>query len=220
MKILSWNTQGNNITNLKGLIKHHEYPEIVLVEEMGIVVNERSIFSVGTSSRGIDYDCYALAHNRAKNERCTTAIMVRNNLDHDFIPPDRFDYSYDSSASNRPPMGAFVSGVTFIGIHAIANRSAAKKQVPLLLTQIARLTNGGLWILGGDFNLPPDDLSEVIDPNEEIYISSPDSMTQKSGGTLDYFVHNLEENVTVTLAQDSFTQSDHLAVLAQIDLDL
>lgn len=221
MHILSWNTQGSNLTALKGLIKKYNFPEVVLVQEMGAMPANSIELLVGSKKDGMPYDCYALAHKDTIVKRCTTGMMVHFRLMPEFFPPERLGYDSSLPKSYRPPIAAYISGMLIVGIHAVANRHVAEDQIIDLIGNIVKLQSGAPWILGGDLNQNPAKLQKAIDDTfgeTNIRVADPSAPTQKSGGTLDFFVFDLEGRITASLARNAYHGSDHLGVITEIPI--
>ncbi len=172
------------------------------------------------------YRGFALRHDQAINVRCTTGLLLREDIfafEAQLYPPEQFGYAQTSPVSKRPPVVVLVGGYTIIAVHAVANPNAAITYNKELIECACHSTGNSPMIVGGDFNVEPDTLFGELEAyfgdnfRDNFSIAKPGEPTHQGGGCLDYFVYNVEGCVTCEVAQEALAGSDHLAVIADFE---
>ncbi len=104
--------------------------------------------SIWTGPDGERYICHINAADpTADNLRCSTAILVSENLDVEECGAETF------AGVTRPCVYVVIGGIRFATMHAIANGSASVPDVKKAIENLAK--KGESWLLMGDFNSNP-----------------------------------------------------------------
>lgn len=135
------------------------------------------------------------------NYRCSMAILTKQEpIDVHEIPPPAGQH-----VLQRPIVGVEIQvedkPLFVFNVHAPANNYLAKVYMGIQLRAIRALVSGIhasremqpheplRWICGGDFNLPPHEMNEVINQATERLVRT-DGPTHGHGGVKDYFIVN------------------------------
>lgn len=223
INIISWNTQGDGIKKISescGVLFQSGIPSIFLIQEAGEVC--KSYGTLFTTSFGRhEMNGYFVEQENVKNPRCTTGIFAEHSsLTGNFTKHEKIAKRPIVCLEFSTSSGSYVVAT----IHATADRPTATKELAdaeQYLKQTYSAKNG--WLLMGDFNCEPDDLTEAGIPGTNIAASG--RATQKSGGNLDYaiFSNSLIGKVAVRFGVpgDPYfvpLSSDHYPVYCTLDL--
>ena len=224
-RIISWNTQGDSISKLSevyGKLLSSGNDNIIMIQEAGnVVAMYGSTFqkSYGSSTRGgHSFDATFYAQTNAKNQRCTTGMLVENGFTVNAFNP------FVTTTGRRPVVACECSyedqDFVFATVHSTANEHPAKKE----LLEINRMFKNKYddvcpWLVMGDFNCDAEKLDF-----DDINISFPDSQTQENGNTLDFAIFSDsmldalgEVNVEIYSDPEGYVplESDHFPVYCE-----
>ncbi len=223
LSISSWNAQGNSIeklTEVHRLFHSSRHKNIILIQEAGVFETEKYNVCEFRKIMGGKYYGYFVPAVNAKNERCTTGILIETSIC--TTPPDF--HTFDSGKT-RPVVYANIQGdninFNIATVHAIAQHSVAKKEILKIFQTLGSV--GPNWLLMGDFNCNPEELIEIGVPRENLQRSG--RLTQQSGNELDYAIFSPNFIGAINLVRgcpgDPIyvpSRSDHIPVYVQLDV--
>ncbi|AZZ93261.1 endonuclease [Hahella sp. KA22] len=215
MRVATWNSQGNPTSSdskIKILSNLLNECDIILIQECG-GLSQASLDSVSTQKW-----LYSCEQVGAFNNRCTTCIISKQ------VPVAHGCIYLQTDTGRSSLYATFGEGFTVLTFHANAGgRGAADAQ---LVGQHAVGKIPGNFIIGGDFNCVPFDLSSRrniirIGSNsrgKELRIVSSGSNTHPgSHHELDYFL--VSENIDVrNVAKYHMQGGDHYPVIMEFDI--
>lgn len=224
--ITSWNCQGGSAAKLaasRGSILTGD-DNILLLQEVGSLddkyILRENLQTVGKTK----YRTYYAEQENVKNKRCTTGVLVADNIATTYAV--KFN-SVKLGDVGRPLVYCILSvngKLLYIStIHATANHHVSPDEIGRICEYWERVCKGtqNEWILMGDMNANPHELPDEL----RSYIIAPNEPTQKSGGTLDYVLASKEiqdyflpydgKNIRVDSA---YRDSDHLAIQIAVDI--
>ncbi len=224
LNVISWNTRGvvrEKISEVYGSLFIGGCKNIFLIQEAGAdpykTLRTTVTCEIGTKK----FDGFFVEDPYAKNERCTTGIMVEKDAPASAAPT----FGEIPSGQHRPAVMTTIACGTkpFIlaTVHAIAREDKAKEEIHDLYKSLNAF--GIDWILMGDFNCEPEALLKTGFPVNQMSFTK--EATHDSGKTLDYaifspgFINKIKVNLGFP-AKPGFTStgSDHSPVYFQLSL--
>lgn len=222
LRFISWNTQGKCFERIgenysKILSKVPGSQNILLVQEAGApgeIMYDDAEHKIGHT----DYHLTIRQQPGALNERCSVAIMHPKEMGKRKVAVCG-DYRVTRPFLVFSHVINYIKGEKIIvaTMHAIANHAQSPQEVFSVAKYLHEKC--GDWVLMGDFNCSPAELHEKIGDNAEIIAN--DGPTQKSGGTLDYYViskgHPLRKKMKFS-ASDNAYGSDHIPIFLDLNV--
>ena len=209
--ITTWNTQGNPANSqskrevLDDLLK---LSDVLLIQECGALD--------ATDVPGKNF--YLAAHAGALNSRCNTC-MISNQ------PLSGVVTQTLAGGTGRSALYGIYNSTLIVGtMHAIS-APAAPHDATTLMQNLLSKNPGQAIIIGGDFNADPSQMSTGRTRSKtvgsgsrgiDVQIASPGCVTQKSGRTLDYFIHTTNIISKNTGRYRTNGGSDHYPVATSI----
>lgn len=233
IRITSWNTFGSSISKVSqvsGNLISSDRKDILLIQEAGATDSECNQL-IGNKSVTIgrkNFKCLFQDDLNAKNKRCTTGILVEEDLYSEAAV--KFD-SLQINGIRRPVVYCTLQPKGYpplyiATIHATACSSISKHEIEIINNKFRNLTKqlDWQWILMGDFNVKPDILSQTGVPDENII--SPSEFTHvninnpSKNAILDYAVVSdaFAGDLSVYCGEYSGT-SDHIPVYLELTVN-
>ncbi|MBQ9983290.1 MAG: endonuclease/exonuclease/phosphatase family protein [Lachnospiraceae bacterium] len=224
--ITSWNCQGGSAAKLaasRGSILT-DNNNILLLQEVGSL-EERYILRENSQIIGrTKYKTYYAEQENVKNKRCTTGVLVADNIATTYAV--KFS-SVRLDDVKRPFVYCILSvngKLLYIStIHATANHRVSPDEIARICEYWKQVCKGtqNEWILMGDMNADSEELPSEL----QSYIIAPDEPTQKSGGTLDYVLASkiiqdyfVAYDNKIIRVDSAYRDSDHLAIQIAVDI--
>ncbi|MBZ7949533.1 cytolethal distending toxin subunit B family protein [Campylobacter sp. RM9939] len=238
----TWNMQGSSASteskwniSVRQLVTGDNPLDIVAIQEAGVlpataIMTTRQVQPVGVgipiheyewnlgslSRPNIAYIYYSRVDVGAN--RVNMAIVSRIRADEVIVLPP-------PTVASRPIIGIRIGNDAFFSIHALARGGNDAGAIVTAVDMHFRNMPDINWIIMGDFNRNPDQLTPLLDPDlrRRINVVYPPSFTQTSGNTIDYAVTGNSNQaaayrpplITAVLALAgirSFLASDHFPV--------
>lgn len=212
--IATWNTRGNpdnKAEKEEGLKRLVDTCDIVLVQECGgIDLPETGHFLYGPQAG-------------AFNNRCSTCIISKHEIEEPEI--------HAAFNSGRCLLEGRIDGYIIATIHSSAGGDGvadAKQAMRILLDKYGTDKSTKI-ILGGDFNVEPDEIMNYTDRRHTINLgtadrsrlvscSYPSSPTFIDGKILDFFIHTDEVISHNIETRQNLATSDHYPVKADFSI--
>lgn len=212
--IATWNTRGNPENKAKkeeGLKLLVKTCDIVLLQECGgIDLPETGHFLYGPQAG-------------AGNNRCSTCIISKQEIEDPAI--------HANFSSGRCLLEGRVDGYIIATIHSSAGGDGAADARQAMRILLAKYGQDTKIILGGDFNVTPEEILNYSDRRHTINLgtsdrtqlvscSYPSSSTFIDGKVLDFFIHTDKVRSHDIETRQNLADSDHYPVKANFSTRL
>lgn len=226
INIITWNARG--IRN-----KKDELFNFLLNRNIHVCLISETLLNHSISIKHRDFYCYR--NDRIQNRGGGVAVLIRKNIEHTLLPPLNTFHIENIGVKIRMSNGSFINIYSCYFPGGNAGRDNVKKQQ--FKSDLRKFyTNGGQFILGGDFNsrhnlwgcqrsncwgnllfekLDSDNF-RILYPSENTYIPSD---SRRRASTLDFYLTNTENILTSPIAINDLG-SDHLPVKITINNEI
>lgn len=222
-----WNARGGSITDLdkkqeiineRKRCEEYELPHIFMIQEAGLYPEAEDRASYATFrlqwDRAYSYWGFQLPPYMARQKRCTLITLIPDDFEIESVYPIPFGFE------DRSALVVHLNHVLLANIHAPAGHPRFANSC--ISRCVADLNMGNMpWVLGGDMNVPKDDLGLAPELGNHYRLHSQDEVTHHKdgdsddGSILDYFLSDTSiscPKIERTLVEDSI--SDHNMVTA------
>lgn len=230
MRIISWNTQGfswdsGKLSNL--INKFH--PDVVCLQECGDIPNVKNhprysnikykLYNFGTSSRECNYHVYYYPWRNGC--RCSMATLIKTCYNVKHVRLFSYRPIYMMALKDLRPMLQIVIdcpelNYNYLSINNVHLPSGNYKFAMSVARYFFSYCKANYFyskaIMIGDMNIP---YFEWIFEKKPYRMVVPNSLTQKSGNTLDYAFTDIKEMLSMQ-SGTSFNSSDHLPVILDL----
>ncbi|TKX31240.1 cytolethal distending toxin subunit B family protein [Campylobacter estrildidarum] len=203
----TWNMQGSSASteskwnvSVRQLVTGENPLNIVAIQEAGVLpatatMTSRQVQPVGVGIPIHEYEWNLGSFSRPNivyiyysridvgANRVNMAIVTRTRADEVIVLPP-------PTVASRPIIGIRICNDVFLNIHALARGGNDAGAIVTAVDMHFRNLPDINWMIMGDFNRNPDQLTPLLDPDlrRRIRIVSPPSFTQTSGNTIDYAI--------------------------------
>lgn len=225
-----WNARGGSITDLdkkQEIIneckrcEEYELPHIFMIQEVGLYpdAEENALYSTFSLQwdRAYSYCGFQLPPYRARHKRCTLITLIPDDYEVESVYPIPFGFE------DRSTLVVHLDNILFANIHAPSGNYPYANSC--ISHCVANLNMGNLpWVLGGDMNVPQDDLALSLALGNHYRLLAQAEVTHHKdgdsddGNILDYFLAHTSvscSKIERTLVEDSI--SDHNMVTAILE---